>query len=72
MGLTPKDCSPRQVFRFVPSCTSRQADQGNRIGVVVRRLPALLEELVYLFQGQKGQFGLIGLDLADIGQRVDA
>ncbi|MNR50555.1 hypothetical protein D3C85_1700870 [compost metagenome] len=40
--------------------------------MVVRRSAALLEQLLNLAQGQECELDLVGLDLANIGQRVRA
>lgn len=61
-----------QTFGLIPTCTSSQADQGDGMGVVVGGLPALIEQHTDLIEAQKSQLGLVGLDLADFGQRVDA
>jgi hypothetical protein len=53
-----------------PAGTRSEAQESDRVRVVVRTGLALLEELGHLIQGEEGQFDLIGLDLPDIGQRV--
>lgn len=55
---------------FFPAGTCSEAQESDRVRVVVRAGLALLEEMGDLIQGKEGQFDLIGLDLPDIGQRI--
>ena len=70
MRLTTEDGSSAQAFGFIPARTSGQADQSNRVCVVVAGFTALFQQLVDLLQGEKIQLGLVGLDLANIGERI--
>lgn len=54
---------------FFPAGTCGEAQESDRVRVVVRAGLALLEELGNLIQGEESQFDLIGLDLPDASQR---
>lgn len=53
-----------------PAGTCSEAQESDRVRVVVRACLALLEEMGDLIQGEERKLDLIGLDLPDIGQRV--
>jgi hypothetical protein len=59
-------------FGLTPTATRSTANKGDRIGVRIRRLAALCQQFMALLQGQTCQLRLIGFDLADIGQRINA
>ena len=61
-----------QRLRFIPTRSRCQADQRDGVRMVVGGLATLLEELLDLRKRQEGEFYLIGLDLADLGERVVA
>ncbi|MDT4843545.1 hypothetical protein D3C80_1135570 [compost metagenome] len=70
--LAAEDRVSLHRLRFIPPGAGGEADQGHRVGVVVRRLTALLEELFDLRQREKRQFDLVRIDLVDFGQWVNA
>ncbi|MDT4873588.1 hypothetical protein FQZ97_1088420 [compost metagenome] len=70
MCLTTEDGSTPQAFGFIPTRAGGQADQGNRVCVVIAGSTALIEKLIDLLQREKRQLGLVGLDLANLGQRI--
>lgn len=62
--------STGDALGFFPAGTCSEAQESDRIRVVVRAGLALLEELGDLIETEESEFDLIGLDLADVGQRV--
>lgn len=58
------------ALSLFPASTRSEAQESDRVRVVVRAGLALLKELGDLTQGEEGQFDLIGLDLSDVGQWV--
>ena len=58
------------ALRLFPASTCSEAQESDRIRVVVLAGLAILEELGNLIPVDEGQFALIGLNLPDVGQRV--
>lgn len=70
VDLSPMHSPTSDALSLFPASTCSEAQESDRVRVVVRAGLALLKELGDLIQGEEGQFDLIGLDLSDVGQWV--